>query len=78
MYSGPKNRSMTSAALVLAGLFPPESDLEVWDEHLGRLWQPVPIHINTKITDVRIMYVALLFIVQYELPNVYLRLMVQM
>lgn len=51
MYSGPKNRSMASAALVLAGMFPPDTEFEIWDEHLGRMWQPIPIHINSKITD---------------------------
>lgn len=58
MFSGYKNRSMTSAALVLAGMFPPEQDYEIWNQDLR--WQPIPIHINTKITDTDSMNLALL------------------
>lgn len=57
MFSGYKNRSMSSAALVLAGMFPPQQDYEIWNEDLP--WQPIPIHINTKITDTDSMNIAL-------------------
>lgn len=36
-----------SAAANLAGLYPP-SQVQQWNDNLGKLWQPVPIHSTPK------------------------------
>lgn len=35
------DRSLASALLTLAGMFPPNGD-EIWNEHIH--WQPIPVH----------------------------------
>lgn len=42
------DRTINSAALVLAGLFPPKNE-QIWNTHL--LWQPIPVHILPKKKD---------------------------
>lgn len=42
------DRTVNSAALVLAGLFPPKND-QVWNEDL--LWQPIPVFTVPRKTD---------------------------
>lgn len=42
------DRSMNSAALVLAGLFPPKSN-QIWNSNL--LWQPIPVHVISRSRD---------------------------
>jgi len=37
------DRALMSAAVNLAGLYVPSSD-QKWNEKLGSLWQPIPIH----------------------------------
>lgn len=36
-----------SAAANLAGLYPP-SQVQQWNDNLGKLWQPIPIHSTPK------------------------------
>lgn len=36
-----------SAAANLAGLYPP-SKVQQWNDNLGKLWQPIPIHSTPK------------------------------
>lgn len=42
------DRTIDSASLVLAGLFPPHNH-QVWNEELP--WQPIPVYIMPKSTD---------------------------
>lgn len=42
------DRTINSAALVLAGLFPPKNE-QIWNTHL--LWQPIPVYILPKKID---------------------------
>lgn len=42
------NRCLASAAINLAGMFPPK-DNQVWNENL--LWQPIPIHTTPLHSD---------------------------
>lgn len=42
------DRTINSATLVLAGLFPPKNE-QVWNKDL--LWQPIPVYILPKNTD---------------------------
>lgn len=37
-----EDRNLQSAECTMAGLFPPNSDEELWNPHL--FWQPIPIH----------------------------------
>lgn len=37
------DRALMSAAVNLAGLYPPSAD-QKWNNKLGTLWQPIPIH----------------------------------
>lgn len=41
-------RTINSAALVLAALFPPKND-QIWNKHL--LWQPIPVYAIPKHMD---------------------------
>ncbi|CAD5229069.1 unnamed protein product [Bursaphelenchus okinawaensis] len=41
VFAGNDNRTITSAQLLLAGLFPPKTS-QVWNDKL--LWQPIPVH----------------------------------
>lgn len=42
-----------SAEACLAGLFPPHETPrdQFWNKHLGRKWQPIPVHIVPDATD---------------------------
>lgn len=46
--SSEKDRTIDSASLVLAGLFPPQNH-QVWNEELP--WQPIPVYIIPKPRD---------------------------
>jgi len=37
------DRALMSAAANLAGLYTPTGD-QIWNNNLGTLWQPIPIH----------------------------------
>lgn len=47
------DRTLMSAEADLAGLYPPnkEDPVSVWNEDLGSLWQPIPVHTQPKAQD---------------------------
>lgn len=44
------DRALMSAAVNLAGLYAPGPD-EQWNNNLGKLWQPIPIHSTPQSYD---------------------------
>lgn len=46
--SSASDRTINSASLVLAGLFPPQND-QIWNANL--LWQPIPVYAISKSED---------------------------
>lgn len=44
------DRAIMSAAANLAGLYAP-NEVQQWNDNLGKLWQPVPIHSIPKELD---------------------------
>lgn len=42
------DRSIASALLTLAGLFPPNGN-QIWNEHIN--WQPIPVHTTPMALD---------------------------
>lgn len=48
MLSSDRDRTINSAELVLAGMFPPKGD-QIWNEELN--WQPIAVHTIPKSID---------------------------
>lgn len=44
------DRALMSAAVNLAGLYAP-NEVQQWNDDLGKLWQPIPIHSIPKELD---------------------------
>lgn len=42
--SSDETRNLMSAGSSMAGMWPPENKTEIWNEDLGKKWQPVPAH----------------------------------
>lgn len=53
VYSSDTDRTISSAAANLAGMFPPTED-QIWNENL--LWQPIPIHVLSKEIDTLLLH----------------------
>lgn len=52
-----------SAAVNLAGLYPPSAD-QKWNNKLGNLWQPIPIHSIPRDLD-HVHFVYIFYAIKY-------------
>jgi len=57
------DRALMSAAANLAGLYPPSAD-QKWNNKLGNVWQPIPIHsIPRDLDEVKLFEYFMLYII---------------
>lgn len=42
--SSDETRNLMSATSSMAGMWPPTNETEIWNQDLGKKWQPVPAH----------------------------------